>query len=276
MILDIISPYLSKIILVVIAFAVASVFVLFIRRYFSRLVKDHIVKDHAGKETAFRLIQRVIIIIIYLIVAFFAISMFFPGLSGWITSLLIGAGFLAIVIGMAAQRSLGNIFSGINIILTRPIRIGDAVVLRNEYGTVEDIALRHTVIKTWDNRRLMIPNSVLDDEIVINYSITDPKKLFPIVVSVPYDTDVEKAAKIMVEEAKKHQNVLKELEPIFQVLDFGEGAITLRLLFLAKDQPTAFGTGCDLRRAIKNRFDKEKIKISCPTRYTIIEEKGKK
>lgn len=148
-----------------------------------------------------------------------------------------------------------------------PIRVGDNVVIRGEWGTVEEVTQRYTVIRIWDNRRQVIPNHILDNEVVINYTLTDPKKLFPVTLFVPYDTDLNKAREIMVEEARKHPNVLKTLDPIFQVLDFTEGAIMLRLLFLAEDQPTAFTTGCDLRLAIKKRFDETGIKLSCPTRY---------
>lgn len=220
-------------------------------------------------EATFRLLSRLLIIFIYALGAIAAISTLFPGLWGSLTTLLFGAGFLGIVLGLAAQRTIGNILSGMNINITHPIRRGDAVVVRGEYGTVDDITLRHTVIRTWDNRHLIIPNAILDDEVIINYTFKDPKKLFPIVVNVPYDTDVDKAKNILVDEAKKHPNVLPEAGPFFQVLDFAEGAITLRLLFFAKDQPTAFGTACDLRYAIKKRFDQEGIRLSCPTRYVV-------
>jgi small conductance mechanosensitive channel len=152
-----------------------------------------------------------------------------------------------------------------------PIRVGDQVIVRGEYGTIEDVTPRFTIIKTWDNRRQVIPNQILDKEVLINYTLTDPQKLFTLMFYVPYDTDLDKARKIMVQEAREHPNVLKTLKPIFQVLDFTEGAIALRLLFMAKDQPTAFNTGCDLRFSIKRQFDKAGIKLSCPSRYIVPE-----
>jgi small-conductance mechanosensitive channel len=148
-----------------------------------------------------------------------------------------------------------------------PVRIGDQVIIRGEFGTVENVTPRYTTIKTWDNRRQVIPNTVLENEVVINYTLTDPVKLFPITFAVPYDTDVETAKKITVEQAQAHPNVLKSLTPIFQVLDFSQGAITLRLLFLAKDQSTAFTTACDLRLTIKKKFDEAGLKLSCPALY---------
>jgi small-conductance mechanosensitive channel len=159
--------------------------------------------------------------------------------------------------------------AGTDVYKNAPMRIGDQVVVRGEYGTVEEVTPRFTIIKTWDNRRQVIPNQVLDSEVLINYTLTDPKKLFTLMFYVPYDTDLDKARDIMVQEAREHPNVLKTLDPIFQVLDFSEGAIALRMLFLAKDQPTAFNTGCDLRLSIKRQFDKDGIKLSCPARYIV-------
>jgi small-conductance mechanosensitive channel len=163
--------------------------------------------------------------------------------------------------------------AGTDVYKNSPIRIGDQVIVRGEYGTVEDVTPRFTIVKTWDNRRQVIPNQVLDSEVLINYTLTDPKKLFTLMFYVPYDTDLDKAREVMVQEAREHPNVLKTLDPIFQVLDFAEGAIALRLLFMAKDQPTAFNAGCDLRFSIKRQFDKAGIKLSCPARYIIPESK---
>ena len=244
---------------------IAIVISLALRKYFSKLIKKHIVKDHKGKETVFRLLQRAIITFIFIIAIFISISRVYPGIGAFLSSALLAAGFLAIIVGLAAQRTLGNIFAGFNIVLTKPIRIGDVVVIRNEYGTVEDITLRHTIIRIWDNRRMIIPNSVLDEELIVNYSIRDPKKLFGIVVYVPHNTDIEKVGYIMTSEAKNHPDVLKELDPIFQLLEFEANSLKLRLLFLAKDQGTAFTAAVALRRSIWNQLKKEKIKFSMPS-----------
>lgn len=267
--LAILSQYTFLLGEIVSAFVLAALASFIIRRYFSNLVKKYVVKEQSGKETAFRLLERTSIVIIFAVAFFFAASLVYPGIVGFLSSMLLAAGFLAIVIGLAAQRTLGNIFSGFNIALTRPIRIGDAVVIRNEYGNVEDITLRHTIIHTWDNRRLVIPNSVLDEEMIINYTLNDEKKLFSIVFSVPYDTDVEKVEEIVKTVARNHPDVLKELDPIFQVLDFSEGSVSLRLLFLSKDQPTAFNAGVAIRKEMKKKFDEEKIKFAMPARYII-------
>ncbi len=266
---DAANAYLLRIIEFAVPLIVAALVSAVIRRHFSGLIREHIIKEHAGKETIFRLLERILIVFTIAIAFFISMSSIYPQIGSYLSSTLMAAGFLAVVVGLAAQRTLGNIFAGLNIVLTRPIRIGDAVMIRNEYGNVQDITLRHTIIRTWDNRRMIIPNSVLDEEVIINYTLNDPEKLFGITVNVPFDTDIEKVEAIMVEEAKRHPNVLSKLKPIFQILNFNEASIELRLLFLARDQPTAFGTGVDLRRSIKKRFDQEGIRFAVSGRYLL-------
>ncbi|MBE0523557.1 MAG: mechanosensitive ion channel [Methanosarcinales archaeon] len=81
---------------------------------------------------------------------------------------------------MAAQNALGNIISGISLAIFQPFRVGDSVTIHKEYGMVTDLGLRHTVITTWDNRRLLIPNSIISDEAIINWSIEDPTIIWPV------------------------------------------------------------------------------------------------
>ena len=259
---------LTPVIYAIITLMTTSLLVAVINQFSATRIKK-LVETVPEKETMFRLFNRIVVTLVYIIGGLVALSIIYPGITGALSTLLLGAGFLGIVVGLAAQKVLGNILSGININLSHPIRVGDAVLIKGEYGFVTDITLRHTVIRTWDNRRLIIPNSILDDEVIINYTLEDPRKLFGIVLYVPYDTDLEKVAKIIVEEAKKHPNVLPELEPRFQVLEFEKEAIRLRLLFMGRDQGAAFSAAVDLRRSIKKRFDEEGIKMSCITNYII-------
>ncbi|MEM3509685.1 MAG: mechanosensitive ion channel family protein [Nitrososphaerales archaeon] len=259
---------LTPITYAIITLMITSLLVAAVNQLSSTRIKK-LVESVPEKETMFRLLNRLLVSLIYIVGGLVALSIIYPGVTGALSTLLLGAGFLGIVVGLAAQRVLGNLLSGININLAHPIRVGDAVMIKGEYGFVTDITLRHTVIRTWDNRRLIIPNSVLDDEVIINYTLEDPKKLFGIVLYVPYDTNIERVAQIMIEEAKKHPDVLPDLAPIFQILNFEKESIQLRLLFMAKDQGTAFRTAVELRRSIKKRFDEEGIKMSCVTNYII-------
>jgi len=174
------------------------------------------------------------------------------------------------VMGLALQSVLGNIFSGISIVLSKPYRIGDAVIIKNEYGNIEDITLRHTVMKTWDNRRIILPNTAMANEEIINYTLNDPRMICQVCVDISYESDVDRAMEIMVQEAKKHPTCLPDMEPGVAILGFKDSGVQLRALLMTRDQPTAFRTACDLRKAIKKRFEEAGIDIPYPRRYVIM------
>ena len=98
-----------------------------------------------------------------------------------------------VVIGFAAKGTLANLVAGFSLAVYRPIRIGDKVTLEEHYGTVEDITLRHTIVRTWENKRLIIPNEKIDSMILLNHSIIDPKILCRVEMGVSYDTKIDLA-----------------------------------------------------------------------------------
>jgi small conductance mechanosensitive channel len=267
--------------------------------------------------TSFRMFRHITVAIIYfvgIVIAIFAI----PDLRSLSVALFTGAGIAGIVIGFAAQNTLSNIIAGISLAVFQPFRVGDRLDIMNEYGKVADLNLRHTVIITWDNRRLIIPNSVISNEAIINWTIEDPAVIWPIDVGIGYDADIDKARRIIIEEARKHPNVmpphdvmysmlkpsliksdilniglidspiLSAIDPDFRergqvkvnVTGLGEYSVNLRLLVWFKDRSIAYGSGCEIREAIKKRFDKEGIDIPYPHRTIVFkdtdrEKKGK-
>ncbi len=255
------------------ALIATSVISFIINNYMGRRIKI-IIRENPDKETTFRLIHRLTIYFVYIIGVTIILTIIFPGLIGIIWSFAIGAGFLAIVVGLGAQKTIGNLLAGMNLTITRPIRVGDAVMVKGEFGFVEDITLRHTVIRIWDNRRMIIPNSILDDEVIINYSLKDPTMLVPVFVRISYESDIDKAMKIMVDVAKRHPDCLPtENLPNAVIIEFAESGILLRLLSRAKDQPTAFKMARDLLYQIKKEFDANGIEIPYPRRYLIMDKK---
>lgn len=257
--------------------------------------------------TAFRMFRHIMVAIIYFVGIIIASSRF-PDLRSLSVALFTGAGIAGIVIGFAAQSTLSNIIAGISLAVFQPFRVGDRLDIMNEYGKVADLNLRHTVIITWDNRRLIIPNSKMSSEAIINWTIEDPAVIWPIDVGIGYDADIDKARKIMIEEARKHPNVmpLHELKysvakhsliksdilnigliypPVLNAVDpdfrergqvkvnvtaLGEFSVNLRLLVWFKDRSVAYSSGCEIREAIKKRFDKEGIEIPYPHRTILI------
>ncbi len=232
-------------------------------------------------QTSYSIIRHSSVAVVYMMGLVVVVSSI-PFLEKISVALLAGAGFAGIIVGLAAQSTLGNIISGISLAVFRPFRVGDRVNVMNEYGKIIDITLRHTVVRTWDNRRLIIPNSIIGDEAIINWSIEDPTVRWLVDVGISYDSDIDLARNIMLEEARKHINVMTHVElkkydsafpreEVIQVLvtELGDYAVNMRMYFWCVDRKFCFSTGCDLRESIKKRFDAEGVEIPFPYRTVV-------
>ena len=235
-------------------------------------------------QTSYGIVRHSSVALVYLTGLIIVISSI-PFLEKLSIALLAGAGFAGIVVGLAAQNTLGNIISGVSLAVFRPFRVGDRVNVMNEYGKITDITLRHTILRTWDNRRVIIPNSIVGNEAIINWSIEDPTVNWPVDIGISYDSDIDLARKIMEEEAKNHTNVMTHFElvrydrtilkeEVIQVLvtELGDYAVNMRLLFWCVDRKLCYTTGCELRESIKKRFDAEGVEIPFPY-HTIVYKK---
>ena len=220
--------------------------------------------------TTYTVVGRAIIATIYVIGGIVVISLI-PGLPNLMFGAAAGAGIAAIVIGFAAQKVLSNVFGGISIAIFRPFRVGDVVEMEDEYGTIEDITLRHTVIRTWQNKRQIIPNSRISEETIINWTIGDLTVLWAVDFGISYDSDIDLARSIILDEINKHPDVMHEedREAKVWVTELGDFAVNLRALFWVADRPTAWGTGAEIRESVKKRFDREGVEIPFPYRTVV-------
>ena len=155
---------------------------------------------------------------------------------------------------------------------SQPFRIGEAVLFANEWCWVEDIRLTFTVLKTWDNRRLMVPNQLFLSNTIVNYDTNDSSKLCIVYVTITYESDVDKAIEILKEAARLHPDFLPAGNlPVVHVMDFTESGINLRLLGRAKDQPTNFQMSKDILYEVKKAFDANGVQIAYPRRKITID-----
>ena len=223
---------------------------------------------------------RVLISNIILLSAIISILFLLPGFRTFSLSLLAGAGIAAIVFGFAAQKTIANIIAGISIIIYTPFRIGDKIKVDGELGDVEDITLRHTVIRTWNNRRIFIPNAILSEKQIINYSIKEEMVLWTVDFGISYDSDINKAKKIMVKAANNHKDIICPLikdedgvvekkVPRVRVTECKDSAINLKLYFWVAKPGLGWSTSFDLMETIKKEFDKSKIEIPFPHRTLV-------
>ena len=196
------------------------------------------------------------------------------------TTLLTGAGILAAIVGFASQSAFSNIVSGVFLVIFKPFSVGDRVKIGQLYsGDVEDITLRHTIIKDFENRRIVIPNSVINNETIINASIVEEKVCMFIELGIALDADIEKAISIIQDEAMKHRFYMdnrtedekaKGDHPVIvRVMGFTELAVQLRAYVWAKNANDGFDIKTDLHLLLKKRFDLEGIEIPYPRRVII-------
>lgn len=258
---------------------VAGLIATYIVVHVINLVLDRYLKGLADRrpqlQTIYTFLRRLVLAVVVLVGVAAATYANFPEAAGTVTSLVLAAGFLSIVIGLAAQSTLANIVAGAMVSLAQPFEIGDAVVFpypNGDWCYVEDIRLTFTVLRTWDLRRLMVPNSMFQSGIVVNYTAVDPTMLVIVTLDITYESDADRAREIMAEEARQHPDFrpLGNL-PVTHVMAFEDSGVQLRLLSAAKDQPTAFQMEKDLLASIRRRFQQSGIGLPYPTRRVILD-----
>lgn len=251
-------------------------------RYFSVLAHRE-----PALETVYRFLRRALMLVIIILGVAISTYVNFPTAGAGVTSLLLAAGFLSIVVGLAAQSTLSNIIAGAMVSLSQPFKIGDAVVFpypNGDWCIVEDIRLNYTVLRTWDLRRLMVPNSMFQSNVLVNYTAVDPTMLVIVYMVITYESNVDRARAIMLEEARKHPDFLPLGNlPVTHVMDYQGGGnqgtgmyggVDLRLLSAARDQSIAFQVEKDLLASIRKRFQQEGIEIAYPTQRVILSPSG--
>ena len=188
-----------------------------------------------------------------------------------------GAGVLAAVIGFASQQALSNIVGGIFIVIFRPFRVGDIIKIGQIHtGTVEDITLRHTIIRNFENKRIVIPNAIMNAEIIENAHLSDERVCIHLEIGISYSSSIDLAMEIMRNEAEKHSLSIDPRTPTdieeslprtqVRVISLNDSAVLLRAWVWANNPSEGFALRCDLLKNIKHQFDSQGIEIPFPQR----------
>lgn len=264
--------------LVIITFAIATLlsFILrklmhvYITKYSEKLKTDPTNFSFLKNSVGFIIFTSAIIFVFYKI----------PYLKSIGTALFAGAGIVAVIVGFASQKAFSNIISGIFILIFKPFKISDIIEFKDgQKGIVEEITLRHTIIKDYENRRIVIPNSMISDETIINSNISDEKIRKHIIFSISYDSNINLALKIIKEEAENHPLVIDNRMPkekedgaeivVVRVINLGDFSVDLKAFVWTEGNDSAFVVKCDLLKSVKERFDREGIEIPFPYRTVV-------
>ncbi|MFH2125087.1 MAG: mechanosensitive ion channel family protein [Pseudomonadota bacterium] len=266
------SHWLGMVSLAVVLFVGAGI----VSRLLGQLLKrSGWVMGHLGRKvdpTVVAFTMRLKTVLVYLGTVVIYASLV-PQLRGLFGTLVAGAGITAVVVGFAAKGTLANLVAGFSLAVYRPIRIGDKVSLDDQFGTVEDITLRHTIVRTWENKRIIIPNEKIDSMTLTNHTIIDPKILCRVEMGVSYDTSIDLARRLILEEAQNCPHRMPAStapeQPLVRVISHGDFSIGLRLLMWCPNMDEAWAARWWILEAVKKRFDAEGVEIPFPYRTLV-------
>ncbi|WP_321113045.1 mechanosensitive ion channel family protein [Halorussus salinisoli] len=260
--LDQINNTAGKGVKILVALAVlASAYIVtgFVKKAIDRFVEGHETISQHQSEIVYRVSQ----LTVYVSAVAIILGLWNVDLSG----LLVGAGFLGIVVGMAARQTLGALLAGFVLMFSRPFEIGDWVEIDDEEGIVTDISIVNTRIQTFAGEYVMIPNDIVSGTKIVNKSRKGRLRI-EVEVGVDYEADVERAADLAQETIKDLDEVLTVPTPKVVLKEFGDSAVTLVLRFWI-DKPSArrqWRARTAVIESVKSAFDDEDVKIPFPQR----------
>ena len=183
------------------------------------------------------------------------------------TSFVAVLGALTLAIGLSMQGALGNIASGVMIMLFRPYKLGDYIEAAGVAGTVKDINLFQTVLATVDNVKVLVPNSQAIDGVIENYSGYDPRRA-DVTFGIDYDDDMDKAIAVIKQVIEADDRIFRDPEPFVKVVNLGDSSVDIatRSWVQAAD---VWDVKFHLMKAVKEAFDREGISIPYPHQVEI-------
>lgn len=205
-------------------------------------------EDARGLRTHLRVMRRVAAALVVVVAGAVALAQFdFVRTAGM--SLLASAGIVSLVVGLAAQKTLGAVIAGVQLSIAQPLRIGDAVTVENENGEVEQIHLTYVVIRCWDHRRLIVPVARLLEQPFVNWTKLGTALFGVVTLHVPWETPVDSVREELLRVCKQSK-LWDGRKATLVVEDAFEKTLLLRALVSAKDAETLFA----LRREVRERL----------------------
>ena len=270
---DFLNKYLSKIVAVIVIVIITLIINCLIDKIIDKAIKT---RKKKNLTTFLIFIKRIKKMALYVIAFLTSINQF-DIFASFSSTLLSGLGIGSVVLGLASQESLKNFFGSFALVFGSAFEVGDFIECVNKgvSGTVEDITMRHTIIRTINNRRVIIPNSEMNNYTIENFNYADNENVKLVDYSIAYEADIDKAIKIIKEEMNKlyHPNSNgknKDVEfPKVRVSSWNDSSISIRSWVWGSDNANVYENVYKLNYEIKKRFDKESIEIPYPHIVTI-------
>ena len=208
-------------------------------------------------ETRFSIIETMTVIVLGTLWVAVLIVPFLNFIPATLVSVFLGS--TAVISGIAARPVIENFIAGIIITFNKPFRVGDTVIIDEQYGTIEDITTTHTILKIWDWRRLVIPNSQMITKEFINYTINDTFVWQKVGFKVAYDTDLETLKRLCLEIAKQSPNYSDYENPTFWVMGLEEHYYKCWVATWSDNPAKAWELGNDIRSGLVMAFQQNDI-----------------
>ncbi|MBR0690257.1 mechanosensitive ion channel [Bradyrhizobium manausense] len=212
---------------------------------FRDVTENFVVRKHVTQVRVFKRVTDIIIVIITVSTSL----MTFDSVRQYGVSLFASAGAAGIIVGLAARPLLSNLIAGLQIAITQPIRIEDAVIIENEWGWVEDIAATYVVIRLWDWRRMVVPLSYFIEKPFQNWTRDTASLIGVIALHVDYRADVPRIRRWL-EGAVKESKLWDGAVVNLQVIDADSRTIELRALVSARNAPQSWDLRCEMRERL--------------------------
>lgn len=254
-----VAPHAGHALLGVVAF-VAGIFVAWFAK---RMIVRTMRKCHA-EATVSRFVSQLAYAILLAVTV--AVALGAIGVQTSSIAAIIGAAGIAI--GLSLQSSLSNLASGMLLVTLKPFRAGDYVEGAGQAGTVVEVGLFTTTLRTFDGKNVVIPNSLLTNGCIVNYS-AHPMRRMDLSVSVAYATDLEKAKKTLLDTVSADSRVIAEPAPVVSVNELGDSGVSMGVRFWVNNEdywPLRFV----ILGEIKAAFDAAGIEIPFPQRVVSI------
>ncbi|WP_315704621.1 MULTISPECIES: mechanosensitive ion channel family protein [unclassified Bradyrhizobium] len=224
----------------------------YLQRFRNDIAENFMARKHVTQVRVFKRVIDTLIIIVVISTAL----MTFDSVRQYGVSLFASAGAAGLIVGLAARPLLSNLIAGVQIAVTQPIRIEDAVIIENEWGWVEDIASTYVVIRLWDWRRMVVPLSYFIERPFQNWTRDAASLIGSVMLYVDYAADVPRIRKRL-EEVVKQSKLWDGAVVNLQVVDANSHTMELRALVSARNAPQAWDLRCEVREKLIAFLQKE-------------------
>lgn len=240
---------------------IAAIVILIVGRWAAGLIKRMIGKTMISKGVDITLQKFVTSLIYFGLLAFVVIAAL--GQLGIQTASLIAIlGAAGLAVGLALQGSLSNFAAGVLMLVFRPFKVGDIIEAAGVTGSVEEIQIFTTQLKTPDNKTVIIPNSKVTGDNIVNWTTKGTRRV-DMVMGIGYDDDIDKARSIMAEILSQDERILKEPEPTIAVSELADSSVNFVVRPWVKVEDY-WGVHFNVTEKVKKRFDQEGISIPYP------------